>query len=349
LLTLGPLHLVRPKNGVVLGLVLLTCLGSSGLAQQTPNPSLPENELGRAQALIEQGKIDQAITLLNSLTLKDPKMQGLEGKLGKAYYEKRDYQQAIAHLEIALQQNAQDGESIQLLGLSHYLQGHLQQAIPLLEKVQSILPHPDVTGSYILGVSYLQTYQYDKARAAFAKMFSVPANSAGAHVVLGQMMLRHEFEDKAIPELQSALELDPKTPMAHFLLGEIYLYKSKIQPALEEFHKELEINPILWLAYWRMGDAYTRIEEWNQAEDALKQAVWLNQDFTGPYILLGKVELKKGDPQLATGFLERALKMDPKNFSAHYLLGQAYKQLGRSKDADREFEISRTLHGDEKP
>jgi Flp pilus assembly protein TadD len=136
--------------------------------------------------------------------------------------------------------------------------------------------------------------------------------------------------------------------MAHFLLGEIYLFKSKVDLALDEFRKELQINPILWLAYWRMGDAYTRVEKWDEAENALKQAIWLNQNFTGPYVLLGKVELKKGDAGLAVGFLEKALKMDPNNYSAHYLLASAYKQMGRTADASREFELTRTLRSDEK-
>lgn len=305
--------------------------------------------VARADALIQEGKTDQAITLLNELAQREPKAPGLEAKLGKAYYEKRNYAQAVTHLERALNQKLDDGESTQLLGLSYYLLGHSQVAIPLLEKVQSWLPRPDVTGSYVLGISYLKTRQYDKARAAFAKMFSVSPQGPGAHLVLAQMMLHQEFEDQAVRELQKALALDLRLPMAHFLLGEIYLYKSNIQHALEEFNKELEINPVLWVAYWRMGDAYTRLENWNEAERALKQAIWLNQNFTGPYILLGKVEIKKGNPDLAAGFLQRALKMDPNNYSAHYLLGTVYKQLGRSEESNREFELTRTLRAEKEP
>ncbi len=329
--------------------VILLALGARASSEQPPEKIQLEEELARADALIAQGKNDQAITLLNELAVKKPHLPGLEARLGKACYEKRKYEEAARHLEAAIVQRPDDAESTQLLGLSYYLLGHLRQAIPLLERVQSWLPRPDVTGSYILGISYLQTREFDKARGAFAKMFSVPPQSAQSHLVLAQMMLHEEFEEKAVEELLQALELDSRLPMAHFLLGEIYLFKSNVALALEEFKKELENDPILWLAYWRMGDAYTRLENWNEAERALKQAIWLNQNFTGPYILLGKVELKKGDPSLATGFLERALKMDPNNYSAHYLLGTAYKQLGREAEAQREFDLTRTLRADKEP
>ena len=323
--------------------VFLLLTSATCVEAQAPTATSPETDLTRAEALLNQNKLDQAIVLLNELARREPKLPGVEAKLGKAYYQKRDYQPAATHLERALQQNPEDGEATQLLGLAYYLMGQSEKAIPLLEKVQASLPRPDVTASYILGITYLKTQRYDQARAAFAKMFAVAPESPNAHLVLGQMMLRQEIEEKAVPELKRALELDPRLPMAHFLLGEIYLFRSNVELALEEFRKEIELNPILWLVYWRMGDAYTRLEKWNEAEQALKQAIWLNQNFTGPFILMGKVQMKKGSPDLAAGFLERAVKMDPNNYLAHYLLGQAYQQLGRTTDAKREFELTRTL------
>ncbi|HEV2495554.1 MAG TPA: tetratricopeptide repeat protein [Terriglobia bacterium] len=337
-----------PKRATLfLGLALLA--GAVRAEAQSAPAASANAAISQAKALIEQGKNDEAISLLGEVAKTAPQTPGLEANLGKAYYGKHDYQQAVTHLEAALKQKPDDGESTQLLGLTYFELGHLQQGIPLLEKVQSWLPRPDVTGSYVLGVSYLQTQQYDKARLAFAKMFSVTPDTPQAHLVLGQMMLRQDLEEEAVPELQKALALDPKLPMAHFLLGEIYLFKSQVQPALDEFTKELEIDPILWLAYWRRGDAYSRLGKWDAAERALKQAVWLNQNFTGPYILLGKVEISKGDPKLGSEFLERALRMDPNNVSAHYLLGTAYRALGQKAEAEHEFELSRTLRGKAEP
>ncbi len=58
--------------------------------------------LARAGTLINDGKPDDAIALLKTLAEKQPELPGVEAGLGKAYYQKRDYEQAAAHLELAL-------------------------------------------------------------------------------------------------------------------------------------------------------------------------------------------------------------------------------------------------------
>jgi tetratricopeptide (TPR) repeat protein len=303
----------------------------------------------RAGILIREGKIDQALVLLREIAQKDPKAAGLEAQLGRAYYEKHSWGDAIDHLEAAVKQKPGDAESNQLLALSYFMNGKLREAIPILESIQSQLPHPDATGSYLVGVAYLQTHRYGKARIAFANMFSIPPDSASAHLMLAKMMIRHDFNEQALPELMRTIELDSKLPMAHFLLGELYLLRGKPEDGVDEFKKELEVNPMMWLAYWRMGEGYARLEKVDLAEDALKKAIWIDQNFMGPYVMMGKVQLKKGNPDVAVEFLERALKMDPNNQDAHFMLGQAYKAMGRAEEAKREFELTQTLRNREKP
>jgi tetratricopeptide (TPR) repeat protein len=319
-----------------------------GPALHTPAVPSPKEILDRADHLMEQGKLDEAIALLEESVRREPKVPGLEAQLGKAYYRKRNFQQAVIHFEKAVEQQPESGETVQLLGLSFYSLGQWAKAIPLLEKVQSRLPQTEIDGPYLLGVCYLRTQQLEKARAALARMFSVPPESAMASLMLAKMMVHLHSEEQAVPELQKAITLDPRLPMAHFLLGEIYLFKSNPQLALEEFKKELEVNPSVWLVYWRLGDAYARLERYDEAVKALKQSIWLNETFTGPYVLLGEIGLKKGDLELAVGFLERALKLDPNNYYAHYFLGRAYQQLGRSEEAQREIEKTESLRMEKK-
>jgi tetratricopeptide (TPR) repeat protein len=327
-------------------LVILFGLALAATAQQASDPALAD--LKRADALLDQGKPDDAVVVLNGLAEKEPKLPGLEAKLGKAYFQSRKFQQAVSHLQLALQQAPDDWESTQLLALTYYSLGNCPQALPLLLKLRAHLPNGEIDGPYLTGVCYMKTQQWDAARAAFAEMFGAAPGSAMAYLMLAKMMVRQHMEERSVPEIQKALALDPRLPMAHFLLGEIYLYQTNPQRALEEFKKELEINPTVWLVYWRLGDAYTRLEKYDEAEKALKEAVWLNESFTGSYLLLGEVELKKGNLELGAGFLERALKLDPQNDYAHYSLARAYQQMGRTEEANRHFEITRSLRAEKK-
>jgi tetratricopeptide (TPR) repeat protein len=309
-------------------------------------PALGESPgvaIDRADTLIRQGKTGEAIAVLDPLARKKPSIPGVETLLGKAYFTSKTYQQAILHLQRAMEQAPEDWESMQLLALSYYALGKCQETVPLLEKVSPHLPQGQADAPYILGVCYARTQQRENARKAFAEMFGVSPESPMAHLMLAKMLVRLQLEDQAPPEIEKALALEARLPMAHFLLGEIWLYKMDPQRALPEFQKELAINPSVWLVYWRLGDTYMRLKQYDEAEKALKQALWLNESFTGSYIMLGQIELQKGDPELARGFLERAVKLDPQNYYAHYALGRSYQKLGRTDDANREFVLQRSL------
>src|SRR2546422_4483353 len=50
-------------------------------------------DVSRADTLLREGKPDQAIALLNDLAAQDLQAPGVQARLGKLYYEKRNYQQ----------------------------------------------------------------------------------------------------------------------------------------------------------------------------------------------------------------------------------------------------------------
>jgi tetratricopeptide (TPR) repeat protein len=231
-----------------------------------------------------------------------------------------------------------------LLGLSLYLAGRHAEAIPYLEKVQSWYPRANVDAAYILGMAYLQTNQFPKAREAFARMFAVPSDSAAAHLFCARMLLRLDVGPVAEEYALKAVALDPKLPMAHYLLGELYLSAGKLDQAISQFQHELAIDPSYPNAYYKLGDAYLRAEQFDDAERLLQRSIWLDPNSSGPFILLGKVLLKKGEPGLAARALQRAIAMDPGNPMPHQLLGQTYRALGQTADADRELRQAADLN-----
>jgi tetratricopeptide (TPR) repeat protein len=304
--------------------------------------------IAKAEELLRQGKVNESLAILNQLAASGPDTPGIEAELGKAYFQARQFPQAIAHLKAALGQKPSELEPTQLLALSYFASGDCSQALPILEKLGSQLPKDSADGAYVLASCYVATQRWEEARKTFASMFSVAPDSAMAYLMFGKFLVRQRLEDRAVPEIQMALKRDPHLAMAHFLLGEIDLHNGNVPAAVEELQKELAVNPTVWLVYWRLGDAYVRLEKYDEAEKVLKEAIWLNEASSGAYILLGQIALKREDPGLAAGFFERALKLDPQNDYVHYFLAKAYQALGRTGEANQHFEIAKSLRNDKR-
>ncbi len=96
------------------------------------------------------------------------------------------------------------------------------------------------------------------------------------------------------------------------------------------------------MAFQQIGDACVRQARWDEANEALQRSIWLNPFYSGPYILLGRVYMKKGQPATAEGMLRRAVEYDPNNRAAHYLLAQLLQQMGRVDEAKRRSSRSPT-------
>src|SRR5207249_11823660 len=155
-----------------------------------------------------------ALTQLEALALKDPELRGLAHELGVTYYKKSDFLKATASFKKALEEDPDDHEAVQLMGLSYYLAGRPAEAIAPLEKVQTWYPSANVDASYILGICYMQTKDYPNSRKAFATMFAVPPESAASYLFTARMMLRFDFDVVAEEYAKKAIELDPKLQLA---------------------------------------------------------------------------------------------------------------------------------------
>lgn len=313
------------------------------LATQGPSSAARNDTFDQATRLMQQGKNDEALALLEGLTAAEPARRGVLRQIGIVNYRKGDFLKAAATFKKAVDEDPADNEAIQLMGLSYYLAGRPAEAIAPLEKVQTWYPNANVDASYILGMCYIQTKDYPSARIAFAKMFAVPRDSAASFLFTARMLLRLDFGPVAEEYAKKAVELDPKLPLAHAVLGELYLYKSRVPEAIEQFQKELELNPGEAAVYYRLADAHSRLQNYEEAEKLLQRSIWLDATSTGPYILMGKVLEKKGETALAVRALQRALAMDPNNPIPHHLLGQAYRDLGRAEDAERELKLAEQL------
>jgi tetratricopeptide (TPR) repeat protein len=265
---------------------------------------------------------------------------------GLEHMQRREFLAATVEFQRAIEVETPGSERYRLislqLGQAYFLLGRNADAIPWLEK--AIEGGAGATEAfYMLGNANLQLQNIDRARGAFARLFGMKEDSAAAHLITAQMLVRQELRDIAQKEAHRALEIDARIPEAHYLLGILATYRSDLPTAIAELSQEIAINPNYAMAYYKLGDAYTRREEWDRAIPVLQKSVWLNPDYSGPYILLGKAYWKRDALSNAEGVLRHAIEIDPKNQSAHYLLGQVLMKMGREEEGRKMIRESQEM------
>ncbi len=330
--------------------IVLTAIFSAAQSKtaSADNGDTVEQIIITAQNLLKKGNAAGAISILQTALQKHPNNNLIKFWLGKVFYSQGNYRKAIENLSVIADKvpknSGEQMQSVQMLGLAHYILGQLAEAIPYFEKITQSQPENGEV-AYALGVSYIQTRQPAKSRKIFAGLFKVPINSASAYLLNAKMHVRQQFEETAEIELNKALELDPKIPEVRFVLGELAIYHAEIDKGIEFLKQEIALNPASAMAYYRLGEGLSRQLKWDEAIPPLQKSIWLNPFFSGPYIVLGKVYLKKQDLGNAENLLRRSTQIDPNNFGAHYLLAQVLQQAGKMDEAKTEFALAEKLRG----
>ena len=327
---------------------LLLALSTTHAQSLTEASSAPKS-IPELKRLIDRGHIAEAMKDLEQLEIQKPVPAGVDRLRGTAFYAQANYAAADQAFASALAEDPKDREAAQMRGLTLFRLGRAADAIPLLERARETTAQTKADPNYVLALCYLETRRYDDARDAFAMQYGFPPDSANSYLLSARMLFRREYVPIAKEFATKALELQPNLPLAHLLLGEIALSGQHLDEAIEEFEQERLHNPLEASTYDRLGDAYARAAKYPEAEQALQRALLLEPNATGPYILLGKVLLKRDDPATAAGYLERAKTMDPGNYMTHALLGQAYRAMGRTDEASLEMHEAETLQAANTP
>jgi tetratricopeptide (TPR) repeat protein len=318
---------------VVGGLALPACGQSTALVAP----------LRQAEDLVNGGHLDQALQKLDALVAEQPEPAGVEYLRGMVFYQQGKMAEAAAAFAKAIAQDPKNLDAMQMEGVSLFREGKSSEAVPLLEQAHRSVPNANIDPNYVLGLCYMDTRRYDDARRAFAGQYGFAPESAPAYLLAARMLLRRDYLPIAEESARKALALNPALPQAHLLLGEIALAHGQSANAIADFEKERDLNPLDGAVYERLGDAYIRAGDFDRAQQALDRAVLLEPTMNIPFILLGKVLLKQQNSLMAKMYLEHALQIDPRNYMAHYLLGQAYRALGRTDDAAREYQAAEQI------
>jgi tetratricopeptide (TPR) repeat protein len=181
-----------------------------------------------------------------------------------------------------------------------------------------------------------QLRDYVQEKVAWTKK---DPRSADRQATLGLVYAANALWAEARLAFSNVVELSPKEP-----LGRLYLAVSTEELGdLPQASKQLQVLtarfPSFAPGFYRLGEVSLRLGSVDDAERAFNKLTVLAPTEWRGYAGLGDAKLCQGQNAQAAALLEKAIAIDPKAKNAHYLLGQAYRNLGRIEDATVELAL----------
>ena len=209
-----------------------------------------DRDLHTATTLMQDGRRDEAIAMLNSVIARRPDTADAYISVSHAYWEGGQPQLAIAALEHALSSGAPDRDVRIRLGI-YLAETHADsgRAIKLLEGLSA----EDVEALNALGVAYGDAGEYDAAMTSFRKVLALDATNGLAYQNLASIALRRALAAKDGPprraQLQTAesfarkaIEVDPALPDAFTTLGVVLSTSDRKAEAIDSWKRAVQID-----------------------------------------------------------------------------------------------------------
>jgi tetratricopeptide (TPR) repeat protein len=269
----------------------------------------PESYESLGTTLIEQDKLDEAVTCFQQAIALQPNYIEAYKKLGHVFLKQGNLDAAIDAYQQALNldPNYVDANYIDVynnMGIILYRQGHLEGAIACYQQVLNC--NPNYTEAYInLGNVFARQNQLQSALDCYQRALVLNPNSADIYVNLGHIFDEQNQPEKALDCYQRAIALDPNSVDIYVNMGVVFEDQGQYEQAMACYTRALELCPDSALAHLnrallllRAGDFdHGFVEyEWRlqcpqqlehyQSHNDLSKPVWDGSHLDGQTILI---------------------------------------------------------------
>ena len=162
-------------------------------------------------------------------------------KIGRGFFSKGDYNQAVQYLNQAISEDPGYLDALYMLGLSYFGQKNYAKAEEQLQAV--IRRDPQFLEAYqYLGQVYMAQKKYEEAKAHFQRMANVPGAGVAGQYCLGVVFYQQKNLAMAEKSWREAIRLDNKDARSHNNLGVLMSVEGKHVEALAEFQLASKLN-----------------------------------------------------------------------------------------------------------
>jgi len=200
----------------------------------------------------------------------------------------------------------------------------------------------DARAIYGLGNIYSDQQRWDEAERAYREAIKLDPNSEYAYIALSYVLVQPVFGtdlldryEEAEKLVRQAIRLDPQNPFAHDQLGVALESRGVITQETENaYRKAIQIEPNSAAAYAHLGRLLRKKGLLKESTEAYGKAIRLSTDVP-TMILVAEVMQSQQRYTDSEQLLRSALRQDPKNPSALFLLGRALTTRSNFEEAQK--------------
>lgn len=308
-----------------------------GTTPATPAPPTVADLDRRAQALLEQGKAQEALPLLKQALTLDPKSIQTQVLLGRTYSILRQLPAATQAFQAAVDLSPREPEFLYFLGLAQVDEGKYTVARTSINRALEFSPS-DIRYRLGYAETYLQAKEYLPARRALLEALGFAPDSPDVHARLGDLNEQENRHAEALEEYDAALRLDPKH------LGGLYGRVSALS-GLKRFPEAEKLARDLLAQNPQGADAHATLAQVLDAEgkhlsaiSEYRLAIAASPNNAALWGNLGWSQYLEGlmDDSVTSG--RKALSIDPKQAYVRFNIGLAYAARDQWTQAQKEYQ-----------
>ena len=242
------------------------------------------------ESLIRQGDFARAEAGLREFVALRPDSSWGHYALGYVLFAQKRIGESIGSLAHSLKLNIENAEAHKILGRVLMMIGQFDRARVEFEFAARLKPE-SAEIRYNLGKLHSAQDNFPAAREALEHALRLDPSYMEAHNALGFVLESSRLDDEAIASYQKAIELSEATGRAFASpYVNIAAYANRMNQtgkALEYASNALEIDPRSDLALFQAAKAHRAEKRWQEATDALEEAIAINPRVSRYYYVLG--------------------------------------------------------------
>lgn len=298
----------------------------------------------RAQAMSGQGKLKEALEVLDDAERIEPSSMELVLTKATIFSQLRDSRRAVNFFRKALELAENEDKDEIFLDLASELE-QLRDFKGAVEVLEAAMQHnPQNEGAlYELAFCFDQMGNNQLAIKSYSRFLDENPYSFTAWYNLGNTYTKAEQYADAVTAYEYCTAINDRFAPAFFNLGNAQLTLEQYSEAVESFERCLELDGDDPLTYCYLGEANEQLNNLDLAWDYYQKSLNLAPNLAEAWLGLGIVKDLQGKPKESLHYIERALEIEPNMDSYYHVYAGALENAGMITEAEEAYLACLTL------